>query len=63
MVEVVDAWAALAVLSVQQRTAVFLTYWCGLTPGEVARVLDTSEGTVRKQLARARARLREVLDG
>lgn len=58
-----DARAALAVLSVQQGTAVFLTYWCDLTPAEVARVLDTSEGTVRKQLARARARLREVLDG
>lgn len=58
-----DARAALAVLSMQQRTAVFLTYWCDLTPADVARVLDTSEGTVRKQLARARARLREVLDG
>jgi RNA polymerase sigma factor (sigma-70 family) len=61
--EAADARAALGALSVQQRTAVFMTYWCGLTPAEVARVLDTSEGTVRKQLARARARLREVLDG
>lgn len=58
-----DARSALKTLSVRQRTAVFLTYWCGLTPAEVARVLDTSEGTVRKQLARARTRLREVLDG
>jgi RNA polymerase sigma-70 factor (ECF subfamily) len=58
----VDARAALAVLSVQQRTVVFLTYWCDHTPADIARVLDVSEGTVRKQLARARARLREVLD-
>lgn len=58
----VDARAALAVLSTQQRTVVFLTYWCDHTPAEVARVLDVGEGTVRKQLARARARLREVLD-
>ncbi len=58
----VDARAALAVLSVPQRTIVFLTYWGDRTPSEIAGVLDVSEGTVRKQLARARARLREVLD-
>jgi RNA polymerase sigma-70 factor (ECF subfamily) len=58
----IDARAALAALSAQQRTVVFLTYWCDHTPDDIARVLDVSEGTVRKQLARARARLREVLD-
>jgi len=57
-----DARAALAVLSLQQRTVVFLTYWADQTPADIAEVLDVSEGTVRKQLARARARLREVLD-
>jgi RNA polymerase sigma-70 factor (ECF subfamily) len=57
-----DARAALAVLSVQQRTVVFLTYWGDQTPADIAGVLMVSEGTVRKQLARARARLREVLD-
>ncbi len=61
--EAMAARAALATLTVQQRTAVFLTYWCGLSPREVAGVLDISEGSVRKQLARSRARLREVLDG
>jgi RNA polymerase sigma-70 factor (ECF subfamily) len=58
----VDARAALAVLSVQQRAVVFLAYWCDLGTGDIAGVLGVSEGTVRKQLARARARLREVLD-
>jgi RNA polymerase sigma factor (sigma-70 family) len=58
----VDARAALAVLSVQQRAVVFLAYWCDQTAGDIASVLGVSEGTVRKQLARARARLREVLD-
>jgi RNA polymerase sigma-70 factor (ECF subfamily) len=58
----IDARAALAALSLQQRTVVFLTYWCDHTPADVARVLEVSEGTVRKQLARARARLREVVD-
>jgi RNA polymerase sigma factor (sigma-70 family) len=57
-----DARASLEALTVQQRTLVFLTYWADLTPAAVADVLDVSEGTVRKQLARARARLREVID-
>ncbi len=57
-----DSRAALGMLSVQQRTVVFLAYWADLTPADIAAVLDVSEGTVRKQLARARARLRKVLD-
>jgi RNA polymerase sigma factor (sigma-70 family) len=57
----VDARAALARLSVQQRTVIFFTYWCDQSPVEIAAVLGVSEGTVRKQLARARARLREML--
>ena len=57
-----DSRAALSALSLQQRTVVFLTYWADQTPADIAEVLDVSEGTVRKQLARARARLREVLD-
>ena len=58
----IDARAALRTLTVQQRTIVFLTYWGDQSPADVAAVLGVSEGTVRKQLARARARLREVLD-
>lgn len=57
-----DARSALAVLSEQQRAVTFLTYWCDMSPTDVAEALDVSEGTVRKQLSRARARLREVLD-
>ena len=48
-------------LSVQQRAVIFLTYWEDLTPAAVAEWLDVSEGTVRRQLARARARLRKLL--
>lgn len=58
----VDARAALRTLSVQQRAIVFLTYWGDQSIADVAAALDVSDGTVRKQLARARARLREVLD-
>lgn len=53
---------ALSLLSVQQRAVVHLTYWEDLTPGEVAHRLGVSDGTVRRQLARARERLRGVLD-
>lgn len=57
----VAARTALSRLSEQQRGVVFLTYWLGLSPSEIAVELGVSEGTVRKQLARARARLREEL--
>lgn len=56
------ARAVLSVLSDQQAAVVFLTYWSDLRPVEVADVLGVREGTVRKQLARARKRLREVFD-
>lgn len=54
---------ALRLLSVQQRAIVHLTYWEDLTPAIVAERLGVSDGTVRRQLARARDRLRTVLDG
>ena len=57
-----DARRALDRLSEQQRAAVFLVYWCDHTADDAAELLGVSSGTVRKQLARARARLREVLD-
>jgi DNA-directed RNA polymerase specialized sigma24 family protein len=53
---------ALATLSPQQRAVVHLTYWEDLAPHAVAARLGVSDGTVRRQLARARRRLREVLD-
>jgi RNA polymerase sigma-70 factor (ECF subfamily) len=58
----VDALRALAGLSAQQRAVVYLTYWDDLTPAQVADLLGVGEGTVRKQLARAREQLRKVLD-
>ena len=56
-----DAQRALADLSPQQRAVVYLTFWEDLTPAQVAALLDVSEGTVRKQLARAREQLRRIL--
>ena len=57
----VDVRAALAGLSPQQRAIVFLTYWEDLTIPAVARRLDITEGSVRRQLARAKDRLRRAL--
>ena len=48
-------------LSVQQRAVIFLTYWEDQTPSSVAEKLGVSDGTVRRQLARARSKLRKAL--
>lgn len=53
--------AALLRLPIQQRAVTFLTYWADLAPGAVAEQLGISDGSVRKQLARARAALRKEL--
>jgi RNA polymerase sigma-70 factor (ECF subfamily) len=57
-----DVLGAVAELSVRQRAVVVLTYWADLDPAGVAVRLGIAEGSVRRHLARARARLREVLD-
>jgi RNA polymerase sigma factor (sigma-70 family) len=49
-------------LSPRQRAVIVLTYWEDLTPSAVAERLAISDGAVRRHLARARARLQEVLD-
>jgi RNA polymerase sigma-70 factor (ECF subfamily) len=54
--------AAVEALSVRQRAVIVLTYWDDLDPSAVGALLGISEGSVRKHLARARSRLREVLD-
>jgi RNA polymerase sigma-70 factor (ECF subfamily) len=57
-----DVRQAVAQLSVRQRAVIVLTYWADLDPPTIAERLGVSEGSVRRHLARARARLREVLD-
>lgn len=56
-----DVRVAVTGLSVRQRAVIVLTYWADLDPPAVAERLGISEGAVRRHLARARARLREVL--
>lgn len=55
MLEVLDS------LSVQQRAVTYFTYWQDLSVDQIADLLEVSSGSVKKQLARARARMREVL--
>ena len=57
-----DVLDAVARLSERQRAVVYLTYWDDLTPSAIAALLDISEGSVRRHLARARRILRSRLD-
>jgi RNA polymerase sigma factor (sigma-70 family) len=57
-----DVVEAVVRLSPQQRACVYLTYWEDLTPPKVAEYLGIGDGTVKLHLARARTKLREVLD-
>jgi DNA-directed RNA polymerase specialized sigma24 family protein len=52
---------ALAVLNPLQRRIIMLTYWDGLTEGEIAELVRASESRVRKTLRRAQERLRGAL--
>ena len=56
-----EVLAAIRQLSFRQRAVIVMTYWGDLTPRAVADMLGISEGAVRRHLARARHRLREVL--
>lgn len=58
----VDFLSLLGELSDQQRAAVVLRYAGGLRPMEIAEVLETSSGTIRVQLHRAHAHLRQRME-
>ena len=49
--------ALLALLSPQDRSAIVLHYWCGLSYAEIATVLGASVSAVKSRLHRARASL------
>ena len=51
--------AALRQLPARQRAVVVLRYWEDLTDAQIAAALGCSPGTVRSQLSRALAKLRE----
>ncbi len=51
--------AALRLLPPRQRAVIVLRYWSDLTDAQIAATLGCSAGTVRSQLSRALAKLRE----
>ncbi len=51
----------IAALPVEQRTVLVLSDVEGLSYEEIAQVMDTSLGTVKSRLSRARAKLRDFL--
>lgn len=59
--EVLDVRAALARLADDDRELLLLTSWEGLTPSEIASVMDLPAGTVRRRLHHARQHLRDEL--
>lgn len=54
-------WDALAQLPPEQRAALVLRYYLGLTDAEIAREQDAPPGTVKWRLHQARERLRKLL--
>lgn len=57
----VDLLLAVASLSVQQRSVVFLAYWQDMTEAEIADTLGLARSTVHRTLVRARLVLRKAL--
>lgn len=57
----VDMLAAIADLSVQQRSVLFFAYWQDMTESEIADTLGISRGTVHRNLQRARASLKKAM--
>lgn len=57
----IDVLRAVATLSVQQRSVVFLAYWQDMTEADIADTLDLARGTVHRTLVRARLALRKAL--
>jgi RNA polymerase sigma-70 factor, ECF subfamily len=55
--------AALAQLPGDQRRAVELAFWQGMTHQEIAKALGIPEGTVKSRLRLAQAKLRDRLSG
>ena len=58
-----DVYGAVLKLPEKYRTAIHLFYYEGLKSGEIAGVLKRRPDAVRKQLSRARARMKRILSG
>lgn len=54
---------ALAEVSPKQRASLFLFYYGGYPPSEIAHMIGSTQSAVRVHLYRGRKRLAEILDG
>ncbi len=59
-IELLDA---LRTVSRKQRASLFLFYYGGYAPGEIAKMIGSTQSAVRVHLFRGRKRLAELLDG
>ena len=57
-----EVYSAVLSLPPKYRTVIHLHYFEGLSVAEMARMLHIAEGTVKSQLSRGRALLREMLE-
>ncbi|MDJ0791883.1 MAG: sigma-70 family RNA polymerase sigma factor [Acidimicrobiia bacterium] len=57
-----DVFEAVLALPIQQRAAIYLTYWIGLTSDEAAEQMGCRPATVRRYLHLGRRKLEEVVD-
>jgi RNA polymerase sigma factor (sigma-70 family) len=60
--DAIDVRGALASLPRRQREATILRFYLDLSTAEIAHLMKTSEGTVKSQLAKARAHLARALE-
>lgn len=56
-----EVYSAVLALPAKYRTVIHLYYFEGLPVADIAAALDCAEGTVKSQLSRGRALLREAL--
>ncbi len=57
-----DVFDAVVGLPIQQRAAIYLSYWVGMTSDEAARYMGCRPATVRRYLHLAKRKLEGVLD-
>jgi RNA polymerase sigma-70 factor (ECF subfamily) len=58
-----DLRGALMAVSPRQRASLFLYYYAGYQPREIAQMIGSTQSAVRVHLFRGRRRLAEILDG
>ena len=56
-----EVYSAVLALPAKYRTVIHLYYFEGLTVAEIAAALGAAQGTIKSQLSRARALLRDAL--